>query len=55
MKVEVYMKEISYGFVTIEVENEDEIEEKATDAYFDGKVNWTGGDWSTKSWKKVEE
>lgn len=55
MKVEVYMEEISWGFVTIEVESEDEITEKAEDAYYEGKVNWTGGDFNAKSYKIVEQ
>lgn len=55
MKVEVYVKEVSYGFVTIEVENEDEIYEKAQDVYFDGNVNWTGGDFDIKDWQKIDD
>ena len=55
MKVEVYVKEVSYGFVTIEVDNEDEIYEKAQDEYFSGNVNWTGGDFDIKDWQEVKE
>lgn len=52
MKVEVHLTEVSYGIVTIDVPDnasEEEINEKATQAYFDGKVNWVGGDWEIKS------
>lgn len=55
MKVEVYVEEISYGIITLEVENEDEIYEKAEDTYFDGNVNWTGGDFSVKNWQRVNK
>lgn len=54
-KYEVYVEEMSYGFVTIEAENEDEAYEKAQDAYFDGQVNWTGGDFNTKNVKKISD
>ena len=55
MKVEVQVKEVNYGFVTIEVENEDEIYEKAQDAYFAGNVYWGNCDWDVKNWEKVED
>lgn len=55
MKVEVQIKEVNYGFVTIEVENENEIYEKAQDAYFAGDVYWGNCDWDVKNWEKVEE
>ena len=55
MKVEVQVKEVNYGFVTIEVENEDEIYDRAQDAYFDGNVYWDNCDWDIKNWKKLEE
>ena len=55
MKVEVYVEEISRGWVTIEVESEDEITERAEDAYFDGCVEWNDEDFNVKSYRIEEE
>ena len=56
MKVEVNMKETSYGFVTVEVPDnatEEEINQAAEQAYFEGKVYWSGGDWEIQDQKIV--
>ena len=52
-KYEVYVEETSYGFVTVEAESEEEAYEKAEDMYFEGQVNWTGGDWRTRDCQEV--
>ena len=54
-KYEVCVKEVSYGFVTIEAENEDEIYEKAQDVYFDGNVNWGKCDFDITSYEKIQD
>ena len=56
MKVEVQIKEVNYGFVTIEVENEDEIYERAWDKIAEGdEVDWGKTDTDIINWKEVEE
>ena len=50
----VYVKEVSYGFVNVEVDSEDEIIEKAQDEYFAGNVDWTDGDFDIKDWEEAE-
>ena len=52
-KFEVSVEEISYGFVTVEAETEEEAYEKAEEMYFEGMVNWTSGDFSYKSCTKI--
>jgi len=52
-KFEVTVEEISYGFVTIEAETEEQAYEMAEDMYFEGMVNWTGGDFSIKNCNKI--
>ena len=54
MKVQVQIKEVNYGFVTIEVEDESEIYDKAQDAYFAGEVYWGNCDWDVKDWEEVK-
>jgi len=54
-KYRVYIKEASYGYVTIEADNEDGIYEKAQHEYFSGNVDWAGGDFDIKDYQKVED
>ena len=54
MKVNVYVEEISRGWVTIDVENEDEIRQRAEDAYYDGRVLWDGGEFQVQSYETIE-
>ena len=54
MKVNVYVEEISRGWVTLDVESEDEIRGKAEDAYYDGLVEWDGGEFQVQSYETEE-
>ena len=58
MKVTINVKEVSYGFIEIEVPDnlsEDEIGnivyDKAPELYGEGKVNWGKLDFDVTSWK----
>lgn len=53
MRVRVYVTELMRGFVDLDVESGDEVLEKAEEAYFDGRVEWTGGDWNMKRWEEI--
>ena len=44
MKYRVNVKEISYGSVVVEADNEDEAYDKAYDAYGEGRVWWGDSD-----------
>ena len=59
MKIEVQVKEISYGIVTVEVDDavadiDSSVIEKATDAYGEGEVYWTGGDFRIVDWEIIK-
>ena len=55
MKVNVYVEEISRGWVTIDVDNEDEIRQRAEDAYYDGRVLWDGGEFQVQSYERIRQ
>ena len=40
MKYEVYVKEVSYGTIVVEAENEDQAWDKAYEVYGEGNTNW---------------
>ena len=55
MIVRVAYKEVSYGAVRLELPDnatEEEIYEAADQAYFDGKVDWHGGDYEATGYEK---
>jgi hypothetical protein len=56
MKVEIYVKEISYGIIVTEVPDGDEnaVYDKATDLYGEGMTQWGKLDFQVIDWKKVE-
>ena len=53
-KYKFKVTEYSYGVVTVEAENKEDAISKVEDAYFEGKTDWTGGDWSFGDCEKVE-
>lgn len=53
MKYEITVKEVSYGIVTVEADNEEQAYEKANEAYGNGQINWTGGSFDVKSITKI--
>lgn len=56
MRVEVIVKEQSYGIVTIEVPDdatEDDIYEMTDNAYSNGRVFWHDENFEMVDWKKV--
>ena len=55
MKYEVYVKEVSYGTIVVEAENEDQAWDKATEAYGEGKTSWGKLDFDIKDIHQVEE
>lgn len=46
MKYTVKVKEISYGYVEVEADSDEEAEEKAEEVYFEGNVVWKSSDTS---------
>lgn len=61
MKVQVYFKEVNYGFVEVEVDEmkpnyEDEIYEKAREEISEGdNVEWDRTNSDIIDWEKVED
>ena len=55
MKYKVYVEEISYGFVSVEAENPEEASEKAEEKYFEGLVDWNGGDWRIRDCTPIDD
>jgi hypothetical protein len=52
MLVTASVQETSYGFVELEVPDgtpEEEIYQKVEDAYYNGQIQWTGGDFSVNN------
>ena len=55
MKYRVKVKEISYGYITVEARNKEEAEKLADKAYFDGNTEWASGDYEISETKEVPE
>jgi len=57
MKVRVQVKEISWGAVIVDVPDnatEDEVYEKAHDAYCEGNAFWNNSEFEVLDWEKDE-
>jgi hypothetical protein len=52
MKVRAYVKEVNYGYVDLEVEDESEIYDKVWEY---GQVEWTKTDADIKDWEKLSD
>ncbi len=44
MKVQVLFEKVEKGYIEIEVQNEDELYEKANEAITEGTINWLDND-----------
>ena len=55
MKYTVQIKEISYGSVTVEASNQQEAEEKAEQAYYDGNAYWKNSEMEITQTTPVRE
>ena len=44
MKVQVLFEKVEKGYIEIEVQNENELYEKANEAITDGTINWLDDD-----------
>ncbi len=44
MKVQVLFEKVEKGYIEIEVQNEDEISDKANEAIAEGTINWLDND-----------
>lgn len=54
MKVRVAYKEVSYGAVILQLPDnatEEDIYQAADEAYFDGKIDWHGGDYEATGYE----
>lgn len=54
-KYRVAVKEISYGFVIVDAEDEDEAREKAEEAYHNGECDWPSMEMDLGAATKEEE
>lgn len=54
-KYRVAVKEISYGFVIVDAEDEDEAREKAEEAYHNGECDWPSMEMDLGDITKEEE
>lgn len=54
MKVQVLFEKVEKGYIEIEVQNEDELYEKANEAITEGTINWLDNDVDIqiKDWEK---
>lgn len=57
MKVNVYVKEINYGIISLEVDDtkegwEDKMYEKVYDMYGEGRTNWGDIDFQIEDWEE---
>lgn len=55
MKYEVNVKEISYGYITVEAVSKEEADRLAEKAYFDGKTDWASGEYELSEAKEVPQ
>ena len=55
MKVQVLFEKVEKGYIEIEVQNEDELYEKANEAITEGTINWLDNDVDIqiKDWEKT--
>ena len=55
MKVQVLFEKVEKGYIEIEVQNENELYEKANEAISDGTINWLDNDVDIqiKDWEKT--
>lgn len=44
MKVQILFEKVEHGYIEVEVQNENEISEKANEAIVDGTINWLDND-----------
>ncbi len=51
-KIRVSVQEINYGSVVIEVEDGEEVYDKAYEAYCNGEVFWNKGDLDVLDWEE---
>ena len=55
MKVNIYVEEISYGVISVEVDDnitDEEIRELADSKFVEGNVFWNDGDFRVNSWEE---
>lgn len=55
MKYEANVKEISYGYITVEANSKEEADRLAEKAYFNGNTYWTSGEYEIAEVKEVPE
>lgn len=55
MKYEVNVKEISYGYITVEASSKEEANKLAEKAYFDGNTDWASGEYELSEAKGVPQ
>ena len=44
MKVQILFEKVEHGYIEVEVQNENEISEKASEAITEGTINWLDND-----------
>jgi len=54
-KYEVYVKEVSYGMIVVEAENEDQAWDRATEVYEEGNTSWGKLDFDITEVHEVQE